>query len=215
MKRFFFFSCFLLGILLPSLCLAEDLSSVDMLGVRIGFWSAPEAKNVETDLFWEEVPVTERYLELFLSSGLKKRFSREISLGLYWRGETELYDIDPKTRIKYTLYYHKVVLLPISLGFKFYPLSPVKNSRWHPYIGAGVGLVLGIEKYYSEYWGNYSNISPTFGWHVGGGIEFKLSQSIVIGADFKYRGVNFREEIGGLKDYSGPGATLGLYRILK
>ncbi|MCK4385466.1 MAG: hypothetical protein KAW52_04300 [candidate division Zixibacteria bacterium] len=46
-------------------------------------------------------------------------------------------------------------------------------------------------------------------------MNFVLSRLFVLGLDFKYRCVNFGKRVGGLKDYSGPEATLGLSYILK
>ena len=152
--------------------------------------------------------VTAPYGEFFISTGLKKGFALEFSLGSYYRGETRYNDPDGY------YYWKRVTIYPISAELKFYPLSPIKQSRWQPYIDAGFGFVSGIENLRS---GGYSgtNTYLTFGWHVGGGMEFMLSRLFVIGADFKYRRVNFNKEVGGLKDYSGPEATLGLSYILK
>ncbi len=175
----------------------------------MGFWNAVEARNIQAPPEQEILSkVTAPYGEFFISAGLKKGFTLEFSFGSYYRGETRYYD-------SYGYYYWKrVTIYPISGELKFYPLSPIKRSRWQPYIDAGFGFVSGIENLRS---GGYSgtNTYLTFGWHAGGGIEFILSRLFVIGADFKYRGVRFGDEVGGLKDYSGPEATLGLSYILK
>lgn len=209
MKRLLLFNCFLLGILFPDFCLAKDLSSVHMFGMRMGFWNAVEAKNIQAPPEQEILSkVTAPYGEFFISTGLKKGFALGFSLGSCYRGETRYSDPDGY------YYWKRVTIYPISAELKFYPLSPIKQSRWQPYIDAGFGFVSGIENLRS---GGYSgtNTYLTFGWHVGGGMEFMLSRLFVIGADFKYRGVNFNKEVGGLKDYSGPEATLGLSYILK
>ena len=180
-----------------------------MLGIRMGFWNAVEAKNMQVPP-GEEIlsQVTAPYGELYVSAGLKKGFALGFSLGSCYRGESRHSD-------SYGYYYWKrVTIYPISGELKFYPLSPIKKSKWQPYMDAGFGLVSGIENLRS---GGYSgtNTYLTFGWHVGGGMEFILGRLFVIGADFKYRGVKFSEKVGGLKDYSGPEATLGLSYILK
>jgi hypothetical protein len=208
MKRLLLLSCLLLTILLPDFCLAEDLSSVHMFGIRMGFWNAVKAKDIQAPAGHEVLSkVTAPYGEFSICTGLKKGFALEFSLGSYYRGETRFNDPDG-------YYWKRVTLYPISAELKFYPLSSIKKSRWQPYTDAGFGFVSGIENLRS---GGYSgtNTYLTFGWHAGGGIEFILSRLFVIGADFKYRGVNFNKEVGGLKDYSGPEATLGLSYILK
>lgn len=180
-----------------------------MIGIRMGLWNAVEAKNMQAPLGEENLSdVTAPYGEFFISTGLKKGFALEFSLGSYFRGETRYSD-------SYGYYYWKrVTIYPISGELKFYPLSPIKPSRWQPYVDTGIGFVSGIENLRSGGYGG-TNTYLTFGWHVGGGIEFLLSRLFVIGADFKYRGVKFSDRVGGLKDYSGPEATLGLSYILK
>ena len=211
--------CILVIGLLPILCFAEDSSSVDMIGVRVGIWSALKAENMASNPL-EENSTTKGYMEIFISSRLRKRFAREISLGWYDRGNTG-YSVGYHSPYGYdyiAYYNQRVAIFPLSLGYKFYPLSPTKNYRWQPYISAGVGLVCGLEKGAAEYKGSYSNTQFTFGWFVGGGLECRLGlifgHVTVLGFNLKYRGVNFEEEIGGLKDYSGLEATLGLSSIL-
>ncbi len=182
----------------------------------MGFWNAVKAKNIQTSPEHQIFSnVTAPYGEFFISAGLKKGFALEFSFGSYYRGETRYSD-------PYGYYWKRVTIYPISGELKFYPLSPVKKSRCQPYIDAGIGFVSGIENLrFGEYVGpllyteSGTNTYLTFGWHAGGGIEFVLSRVFVIGADFKYRGVNFSKKVGGLKDYSGPEATLGLSYILK
>lgn len=216
MKKYLAVGCLLLNVLLAHSCPARDLSTVHMIGLRMGFWSTPQAKNIqlrpEQELFGK---VTAPYGEFFASTGLKKGIALEFSVGSYYRGETRYHD-------PFGSYWIRVTIYPITAALKFYPLSSIKKSRWHPYVDAGVGFVSGIENLrLGQYVGplllvdSYTNSYLTFGWHVGGGVEFNLSRLFVIGADVKYRGVRFGDTVGGLKDYSGPEATLGLSYILK
>jgi hypothetical protein len=46
-------------------------------------------------------------------------------------------------------------------------------------------------------------------------MDYVLSKSFAVGLDFKYRGVRFGDEVGGMKNYSGPEATLGISYIFK
>lgn len=184
-----------------------------MIGIRFGFWNAVEAKNIEGSPDQEITSkVSGPYGEFFISSGMKKGFALEFSFGSYYRGETRISD-------SLGYYWKRVNIYPVSAELKFYPLSPIKKSRWQPYVDAGVAFVSGIEDLrlgeYTVLVESGTNTYTTFGWHAGGGIEFVLSRLFVIGADFKYRGVNFNETVGGLKDYSGPQVTVGLSYILK
>jgi hypothetical protein len=46
-------------------------------------------------------------------------------------------------------------------------------------------------------------------------MDFLLSRFWAVGVDFKYRGVNFNDEVGGLKNFSGPQVTLGVSYLVK
>lgn len=216
MKRLLLVSFLLLSILQVNSCLALDLSSVHMLGVRMGFWNSVKAKNVRAAP-GEEIltKVTAPYGEFFGSAGLKKGFALEFSLGSNYRGETRYSDTNG-------YYWKRVTIYPISGQLTYYPLFSMERSRWQPYIGAGIGLVSGVENLrLGQYDRSFvfvesgTNSYLTFGWHAGGGMGFTLGRHFVICADFKYRGVRFGDKVGGLKDYSGPEAAFGLAYILK
>jgi opacity protein-like surface antigen len=159
--------------------------------------------------------VTAPYGEFFGSVGLTRGFALEFSLGSNYRGETRYNDPDG-------YYWKRVTIYPISGQLIYYPLFSAEKSRWQPYVGAGVGLVSGVENLrLGEYAGplvfveSGTNSYLTFGWHGGGGIGFVLSRHFVICADVKYRGVKFGDKVGGLKDFSGPEAAFGVAYILK
>jgi opacity protein-like surface antigen len=216
MKKLILLSFLTSGILQANSCPAADLSSVHLLGLRMGFWNAPQAKNVQTAP-GEEIlsKVTAPYGEFFASIGLRNGFAVEISLGSNYRGETRYND-------RHGYYWKRVSVYPISGQMNYYPLFSVKKSRWQPYLGAGIGLVSGVENLrLGEYAGplvyveSGTNSYLTFGWHAGGGIGFVLTRHLVICADFKYRGVKFGDKVGGLKDFSGPEAAFGVAYVLK
>jgi hypothetical protein len=205
-----------------SLSWASDLSSVHMFGLRMGFWSALDAKNIQKLPSYEVLTkVTAPYGEFFFSNGLKKGFAFEFSLGSYYRGETRYNDT-----LGY--YWKRVTIYPISAATKYYllasrsnPMGPAQNL-WQPYLDAGISFVSGVENLrLGEYAGpltlvgDYTDTYLTLGWFSGVGMDFVLSRLFVLGLDFKYRWVNFGKRVGGLKDYSGPEATLGLSYILK
>jgi outer membrane protein W len=213
-----FLSClfFFIFSLWVSFCSAKDLSSVYMFGVRMGFWSALDAKNIHSSPYYEVLTkVTAPYGEFFISNGLKKGFAFEFSAGSYYRGETRYND-------SLGYYWKRVTIYPVSFVTKYYPLSSPSNNKWQPYLDAGISFVSGVENLrLGEYAGSltlvgdYTDTYLTLGWFSGVGMDFVLSRLFVLGLDFKYRWVNFGKQVGGLKDYSGPEATLGLSYILK
>jgi outer membrane protein W len=195
---------------------AKDLSSVHMFGIRMGFWSALDAKNVHGSPSHEVLTkVTAPYGELFFSNGLKKGFAFEISIGSYYRGETRYND-----SLEY--YWKRVTVYPVSGAIKYYPFFSQSHNLWQPYLDVGISFVSGVEnlrlgEYVGPltYVGDYTNTYLTLGLSAGVGMDFVLSRFFVLGLDFKYRWVKFGKQVGGLKDYSGPEATLGLSYILK
>ena len=115
-----------------------------------------------------------------------------------------------------------MTIYPVSASAKYYPSFSRSNSPWQPYLDAGISFVSGVENLrigeYSgplTYVGNYTNTYLTAGLFGGVGMDLVLSRRFVLGFDFKYRWVKFGEQVGGLKDYSGPEVTLGLYYVLK
>ena len=209
-------ACLLVSIAFADLSDARDLSSSNMVGVRIGFWSAVDAKHVQAapgeDILTK---VTATYGELHFSAGVKKGFAVGISMGSYYRGETRYNDPNG-------YYWKKVTIYPLTGELKYYPLHRLKKSRWQPYLTTGIGVVSGTENLrFGEYagplllLGSHTNSYLTLGWNAGGGMDLVLGRSLVIGIDFRYRGVRFGEEVGGIKDFSGPQATLGLCYMLK
>jgi outer membrane protein W len=187
-----------------------------MFGIRMGFWSALDAKNIHSSPYYEVLTkVTAPYGEFFISNGLKKRFAFEFSVGSYYRGETRYND-------SLGYYWKRVTIYPVSAVTKYYPLSSPSNNPWQPYLDAGISFVSGVENLrLGEYAGqltlvgDYTDTYLTLGWFSGVGMDFVLNRLFVLGLDFKYRWVNFGKQVGGLKDYSGPEVTLGLSYILK
>jgi len=187
-----------------------------MFGIRMGFWSALDAKNVHSSPSHEVLTkVTAPYGELFFSNGLKKGFAFEFSAGSYYRGETRYSD-------SLGYYWKRVTVYPVSGAIKYYPFFSQSHNLWQPYLDVGISFVSGVENLrlgeYAEPFivvGDYINTYLTFGGFTGVGMDFVLSRFFVLGLDFKYRWVKFGKHVGGLKDYSGPEATLGLSYILK
>jgi opacity protein-like surface antigen len=216
MKKFVLINFLLLLVLIPAFGTAKDLSSVQMIGIRMGFWNAPKTHDIQTTPGQEiTTKVTAPYAELFISPGLKKGFALEFSFGSCYRGETRYHD-------PYGYYWKKVTVYPVSGGVKFYPLSSVKNYRWQPYTYIGFAFITGVEEIrLGEYFGSSvlvqegTNTYTTLGWQAGLGMDVVLSRFWVIGADFKYRGVKFKDEVGGLKNFNGPQVTLGVSYIVK
>lgn len=216
MKKFKLINFLLMLFLFPAVDLAKDLSSVQMVGIRMGFWNAVKADKIQNT---PELEITSKntapYAEVFIAPGLKKGFSLEFSFGSYYRGETRYHD-------SYGYYWKSATVYPVSGGLKFYPLSSVKNSRYQPYLHLGVAFITGVENIrLGKYYGSSilieegTNTYTTLGWLAGAGMDIALSRFWVIDSDIKYREVKFNDEVGGLKNFTGPQVTLGVSYIVK
>jgi opacity protein-like surface antigen len=215
-KRIPLLFCLLLGLALADSSSARDLSSLKIVGVRFGVWRAENAKHVQAAP-GEQIltDVAAPYGEVHISLGLNKGFAAGISIGSCYRGETRYND-------QYGYYWKRVYIYPIGGEITYYPLYRSEKSRWQPYLDTGAALVSGTEDIrFGEYSGPllYSgsglNTYLTVGWHGGMGMDFSLTRSLIIGLDMKYRGTRFSHKVGGVKDFSGPEATLGLSYVLK
>jgi hypothetical protein len=216
MRKLLISLLFFIVLFSASSSLAQNLSSAEMFGVRLGFWSALDARNLQAPPAYEILTrVTAPYGEFFFAHGLKKGFAFEFSLGSYYRGETRYHD-------SLGYYWKRVTIYPVSASAKYYPPLSGSNSPWQPYLDGGISFVSGVEnlrigEYYGPltYVGDYTNTYLTAGLFGGVGMDLVLSSRFVLGLDFKYRWVKFGEQVGGLRDYSGPEVTLGLCYILK
>jgi hypothetical protein len=192
MRRSLIFSFLMLVLMSGNLCLAKDLSWSQTIGVRFGLWRSTDAKNVQPKPGESIITkVTAPYGEIRYND----------AYGYYWK---------------------RISVYPITAELKYYPLHRLEKSRWQPYFDGGAGLVSGTENIrIGEYVGSlvYSssgtNSYLTFGWHGGAGLDFILTNSLVLGFDFRYRVVRFGDDVGGIKNYSGPEATLGISYIVK
>ncbi len=216
MKRISFLLCLLLSMTFADFSSARDLSSLKTVGLRFGVWRAEDAKHVQAAP-GEQIltDVAALYGEIHISLGLKKGFAAGISVGSCYRGETRYSD-------QYGYYWKRVTIYPIGGELKYYPFHRAEKSRWQPYLDTGAALISGTEDIrFGEYAGPllYSgsglNTYLTVGWHGGLGMDFILGSSFVVGLDMKYRGAHFNHKVGGIKDFSGPQATLGLSYVLK
>jgi opacity protein-like surface antigen len=215
-RRISLWFCLMLSLALADPSSARDLSGAKTVGVRFGVWRAENAKHVQAAP-GEQIltDVSAPYGEVHISLGLNKGFAAGISIGSCYRGETRYSD-------QYGYYWKRVTIYPIGGEIKYYPLYRAELSRWQPYLDAGAAIVSGTEDIrFGEYSGPllYSgsglNTYLTIGWHGGLGMDFSVARSLIIGLDVKYRGARFNHKVGGVKDFSGPEATLGLSYVLK
>jgi len=213
------FSCILLLALFlfsSDLCFGEDVSTFNLIGLRIGMWRMSSAA-VEPRIpeYQTSSKTVSPYGEVFFTYGLKKGFLAELSLGSCDRGE-----------IRYEqgndYYWESVVIYPMSLGGYFYPLSYKPQTSWQPYLDLGVSYVVGSRSLdygsvypgYRYFFEGYVKTRSAFGVFTGTGLDFNLSKYLILNFDFKYRWVKFGEEVGGIKDYSGYQLTLGFAYVL-
>ena len=197
-------------------CFGEDVSSFNLIGLRIGLWGMSSA-DIESRIpeYQASSKTVSPYGEVFFTYGLKNGFLGELSLGSCDRGETRF-------ELGNDYYWESVVIYPISLGGYFYPLSHKPQTPWQPYLDLGVSYVVGSKSLdygsvypgYRYFFEGYVKTRAAFGVFAGTGLDFNLSKYLILNFDAKYRWVKFGEEVGGIKDYSGYQLTLGFAYVL-
>jgi hypothetical protein len=204
---FSFLVIFCTGLFLADLSRGVDISSCDLIGFRGGVWKVEKAKELPSSI---EAKTYTPYIEFLFSHGLKNGFSLELNFGAGYRGDT-------KFIIPEGYYWENWNLYPISGKIKYSFLSTYSRKIYQPYFDLGLTLLTSTSTYNNPYYLDvtYVNTKTTLGALAGWGLDLSLSSRILLNLDFQYRWVNFKHEVAGIKNYSGPQLTFGLEYIIK
>jgi hypothetical protein len=101
---------------------------------------------------------------------------------------------------------HSLVLYPISLDIKYWfgPDFPLTA-----YVIYGAGIYWGVE--------NETSIKKArggWGARLGAGIDLALFAKMGLGLSFEYLYVHFKNNLGGVNDFSGPKVSITVFYIL-
>jgi len=105
-----------------------------------------------------------------------------------------------------------VVIYTLLFGLRFYLPAPRPETRFRPYLTAGVGPFFAIDAK------NETGVQVvqsaktlgTVGGQIGGGIDFPIGRHFLLGANMGYNVMmDFSETLGGRKNYSGIELGMG------
>jgi hypothetical protein len=175
-------------------------------GARFGVWTASE-NNTIYYAGGDSLAVSgsSAYGEFFYAHRISRPIAIELSLGILSRGDYRYY-----TSSEVLL--GSVILYPILLTAKIYPLFGMANARIFPYLQAGGGVIYGKQDAIDYYYGvAFTNESETkLAYTLGAGIDWPVADQIGLCINFKYIPAEFKNDLAGVKDYSGWQLSFGV-----
>jgi opacity protein-like surface antigen len=144
------------------------------------------------------------YAEFFYAHRVSAPLSVEISLGIFNRGDFKYY-------AKRDMLVGGVNIYPIMISAKIYPLYIVNSFPLHPYLQAGGGLIYAKQDAISYLYDVVlTNDSETkFTYIFGAGVDWPLFDQIALCLNYKYIPAKFKNEMAGIRDYSGWQISFG------
>jgi len=140
----------------------------------------------------------------YVGLGIIFRISDEVGLGLnvgFWA----LKDLNEKESVP------ALVIHPLTLSFKHW-LIP--GNRISSFVIYNAGIYWGIENETDPFGDKLKKARACVGVGLGAGFDIGLTKKFGLGAVFRYRYVRFRQEIGGVDDFSGPAiGVVGYYYL--
>jgi opacity protein-like surface antigen len=181
-------------------------------GVRVGQWNVRNLHEAADASY-----ATSAHFEGYAQKGLDAHLVIETSLGLWIRkqeavGEDAFGDTSRESITSY--------LVPAFTGVKMYPITR-PGSAFEPYLGAGLGFVLGIDDrsvhasgLLSAGSGSGTSFVTGFGFRGGLGAEWMFADAFGLAAGARYEWLRFGEDLGGERTFEGLGINGGLvYRF--
>jgi outer membrane protein W len=196
-----------LVLLLISLSYAQSLEKRHQIGLRLGMWS--QVTSVRTEISTEGVSTSvggSGFLgELMYGNWLQEDLALDISIG------SMATDVETQSGVS-GVSSETDVIGRIHLGLKYYPFRSTLNSSTRPFVGAGVGPVIGTQtkQEVGRVVVTESRTEAAIGGQIGVGVDFVLGRHFMIGLAAYYNLMtDFKEPIGGSENYSGPEFCIG------
>jgi len=184
------------------------------LGGQLGPWFSG---NLGKDFVQSDVRLTAGgtafHLEFFYQPHLTGVLNLDFNFGAVTRGDLRATVAGSSTLGNATLY-------PLGAGVIVFPLAKQTNLRFQPLLRAGGSLVIGTEQLElltQEYYGvgTVAHSRTAWGYYAGAGASWLLGTSVALTGSVKYQFAKFKEELFGVRDYSGVQVLIGaayLYR---
>lgn len=180
-------------------------------GIRVGTWhvldldTPPSGSSSESASF-----------EGWFQKGLDLHLALESTMGFWQRTQssTESGSLGAVTQREQQTY-----LVPTLTALKLYPATR-PSSPLEPYLLAGVGVVLGIDREQVASTdplvpvGEFTTLRTGLGIQTGAGIDWNPGGAFGVTLGGRYQWATFGEDVGGQRLYRGPGVNAGLtYRF--
>ncbi|MEE9552967.1 MAG: outer membrane beta-barrel protein [candidate division Zixibacteria bacterium] len=179
------------------------------IGLQLGMWN--QVTNSRTEVGIGSVTTSVKASGFFGGLSYDHWLEENLALNVVIGGM--LADVETNTNIIGTTT-EVAVVAPILFGVKFYFPKSTFSSSARPYVKATVGSFIGQqEKTEEDIFGVIveSRSESAFGGQVGIGTDFILSRYFMLGVAFKYNLMtDFKEPIGGSKNYGGPEFSFGM-----
>ncbi len=193
----------------------RDLVGKDMVGIRLGPWLADGlTAEFETESVKVFTSSTAFHLEFFYLYQLKGTLYLDLMFGGTSRGDIRI-DYDGPDGFESG--FGTAGVYPIGVGLNLFPLANQPKQQIQPFVGAGGSVIIGTETIrtsgFSPRFGSFIGFSSesreAVGWYASGGVNWLVSDQIVLTAMGKYQSAKFNEELVGVKDFSGTQILVG------
>ena len=165
-------------------------------GARVGTWNVADP-SVEGSTY-KASPT----MDLFMQRGISEHTALESSLSL-WRRVTT-------TNRAGSAVTTKSYLFPLLSSLKYYPFTRARR-RLQPYLSAGVGFGLGIQKESTNaIGGGGTTVVTGFGMKLGVGTEYHIAHGVGILVSGRYLWMKFSDKISDQQTFSGTGVEAGV-----
>ena len=193
----------------------NGFSSKHQLGIRLGVWQnrgdtplesgqlgASTESNFKTNLKQSAFNFEGYFAYRLLSWAMV-----ELSLGSVNRGSVTISE-DNASDIG------NLILYPILVQLKFYPLSTL-TSGFQPFVIGGGGLYYGRRTVQftnsSDYYANWQEESGTdFNYVIGGGVDWPVADILSLDLTVKYMPINFSKPLVTMQNYNAIAFSIGI-----
>lgn len=177
-------------------------------GLRVGHW-ALRGLRTTTGGTTSSVPA----LEGWHQRGLDRHVSLENSIALWGRREKVTQSGGPLGGT--TTESVGTYVVPLLTSIQLHPFTG-PEQRLEPFLRAGAGFAIGIENREGSggsLFGGGAGTSTVIGFALqgGGGVSWRFARAFGMSGTVGYRWTHFGERLGGLREYKGLLADVGLF----
>lgn len=190
----------------------EHFNVSHQAGVRLGVWGnmgdkplAYSADSVNQSYFKSNIKEANFYAEGYFGFRLSRPLMLELAAGIVNRGDVNAQEAG-------YVYYGNLLIYPIQLRLKLYPLGGM-TMKYQPYLMAGGGLYYGRNSITlsSDYYAQYREQSRTnFNFVLGAGVDYPILTQVGLDLNFSYMPINFSSGLLEAKSYNAVTVTVGV-----